>query len=480
LHDLPDWSNGESLQLAEEFIPDWTQPLFKPWNPILERLEEEEFSTHKTKKLSSHDPDTEQILEDLVKLSPKMSSANDGRHSTDHHGGSAHETQPNKPAKQGTCEERPSILEAGTDSLEELLEKGSVHSHPETIEYEANTNTPDMVSVIGLEQEQDYSSSKHRRSRTSQRSSRTKASTHSNGSEHSRTSIKDIVKVVQMMERGNTPQGFSQFTTSNKAKMHIMMSEDDLRSIDNVVKICAARGSPPEVRKEDIVFFEDPITEEMRDPVPNNHRHNGGTEKGRCLEEASYDRSADETGNIDRIADGRFSEETNNDKFVKETRSDRYVKDNSNSNFSKHLSNSRDVEESRQDQLVEETRSDKYVEEDTAGNLAHHTRTVNYEDTIVGNFAKHSRIVKYVEDSEEATPFKKMESAKGETATKMGQCKTSAFEKTGSPDSVVASAGTCSTSDSRWQHRFENLHPIARMRYRGQMADSDEDCPYYY
>jgi hypothetical protein len=243
------------------------------------------------------------------------------------------------------------------------------------------------------------------------------------------------------------------------------MSEDDLFSIDHVVKICAARGSPPEVRKEDIVFFEDPSTKETRDPVPINHRHNGGTDNGRCLE------GVGETGDIDRITDG-FFEETKNDKFVKETRSEGYVKDNSNSNFSKHVSNSRDVEESRQDELVEETPSDKYVdEEDTVGNLPKHTRTVYDEDTIDGNFAKHFRSVKYVEDSEEAVPIKKVESTKGATVTKMGQCKTSAFEKTGSPDSVIAYNGACGTSDSWGQDRFENLHPIARMRYRRQMAD---------
>ena len=48
--------------------------------------------------------------------------------------------------------------------------------------------------------------------------------------------MKDIVKVIQMMERGDKPKGFSHYTTSHKAKRPSIILEDELRSIDNVVK----------------------------------------------------------------------------------------------------------------------------------------------------------------------------------------------------------------------------------------------------
>jgi hypothetical protein len=61
----------------------------------------------------------------------------------------------------------------------------------------------------------------------------------------------------------------------------------------------------------------------------------------------------------------------------------------------------------------------------------------------------------------------------------VGQGKIRTFEKRGSPN-MLAKSATCSTADSWGQVRFENLHPIARLRYRKQTSSDSEDCPHYY
>lgn len=101
--------------------------------------------------------------------------------------------------------------------------------------------------------------------------------------------MKDIVKVIQMMERGDKPKGFSHYTTSHKAKRPSIILEDELRSIDNVVKICASRG--------DAVFFPDPVTDGMRDAAPWTQSAETCTEDrlpeesrtNECVEEARID-----------------------------------------------------------------------------------------------------------------------------------------------------------------------------------------------